>query len=319
MRSSITSLGSFLSIALLCAQPCSAWAASPPAYDWFACQDEARRLEIQEGIPKLLLTAVTFTETGRRGPNGRKVMSWPWTLHAQGKSLHFDTKASAAAAVRALMAKGVKSIDVGCMQINLRYHPQAFTSVEEALDPRANLAYGVTYLKKLKSRHNGWPSAIQNYHSTNQAVNQRYRQKVLATWDQLRRDNTGAQPQNGISRLTRSTSQNEHALISRPRDAASLSLLGRREDRRSWTMPRRSSSLSGGRIPTLSIRAAMQPLPSTKGRPHARIIVALTPQRTGPATRPHHHPAETEELAKFKQSREEPFNTVALFSHQSNQ
>ena len=308
--------GIFLAIALLCAQPCSAWAASPPAYDWFACQDEARRLEIQEGIPKLLLTAVTFTETGRRGPLGRQVMSWPWTLHAQGKSLHFDTKAKAATAVRALMAQGVKSIDVGCMQINLRYHPQAFTSVEEALDPRANLAYGVAYLKTLKTRHKGWPAAIQNYHSTNQAVNQRYRRKVFSIWDKLRLEHAHAAAQNGISRPTQSVLQNEIALVSRPIDSANLSLLGRREDRKSWTVPRRSSSLQSRAFRPFTLRAAMKPLPFKESRPHAQMIVALTPRPLRPKSA---SLAQRQKPAAPKQPEREPFNTVALFSHPANQ
>ena len=316
MRCSDTSIGILVAIALLFAQPCSAWAASPPDYDWFACQDEARRLEIQEGIPKLLLTAVTYTETGRRGPLGRKVMSWPWTLHAQGKSLHFDSKEKAAAAVRTMMAQGVKSIDVGCMQINLRYHPQAFTSVEEALDPRANLAYGVAYLKKLKSRHSGWPAAIQNYHSTNQAVNQRYRQKVFATWDHLRRDHAHRQAQNGISRQMRTASQNELALVNRPIDAANLSLLGRREDRRSWTAPRQSSSLPVRKYQTFTFRAAMKPLPFKGSRPHAQMVVALSPR---PTRRTTVSVAHRQKSGKKRQPEREAFNTVALISHRPNQ
>ena len=317
MRSLNTSAGVFLAVALLCAQPCSAWAASPPAYDWFACRDEARRLEIQEGIPKLLLTAVTFTETGRRGPLGRKVMSWPWTLHAQGKSLHFDTKEDAAAAVRALMSNGVRSIDVGCMQINLRYHPHAFTSVEEALDPRANLAYGVAYLRKLKSRHKGWPAAIQNYHSTNQAVNQRYRQKVFSTWDLLRRENTAKNAQNGISRLTRNARQNEHALIKRPIEAANVSLLGRREDRRSWTVvPQTSSSLSDRYLRTDALRQAMRPFKTKVGQPHARVIVALQPLST---PRKQKFVGLQKKTGENRPARSEYFNTVALISHTPNQ
>ena len=250
---------------------------SPTAYDWHACEDESRRLEIQENIPRLLLTAITFTETGRRGPKGRQIMSWPWTLHAQGKSLHFNSKTDAANAVRSLMARGVKSIDVGCMQINLKYHPHAFTSVEEALDPAANLAYGVAFLKRLKSRHKGWPSAIQHYHSGNRAVNNRYRKKVLATWDQLRRQHERNRRKNGISMVSTPGQHNELALTARTPDAPRAALLARRENRRSWTV--RSSGngdISAGWRDSM-IGKPLGRLPFKEQRPHAQIIVKLPP------------------------------------------
>ncbi len=37
--------------------------------------------------------------------------------------------------------RGVQSIDVGCFQINMYYHPGAFATLEQAFDPRANAAY----------------------------------------------------------------------------------------------------------------------------------------------------------------------------------
>ena len=53
------------------------------------------------------------------------------------------------AAVRAMQANGVRSIDVGCGQINLMYHPDAFPNLELAFDPQANAAYAARFLKAL--------------------------------------------------------------------------------------------------------------------------------------------------------------------------
>jgi len=53
-------------------------------------------------------------------------LAWPWTINAQGKGQFFKTKAEAVKAIKNLQAQGVKSIDVGCMQINLSYHGKAF-------------------------------------------------------------------------------------------------------------------------------------------------------------------------------------------------
>ncbi len=255
----------------------------PPPYDWYACEDEARRLELQEKIPKLLLTAVTYTETGRRGPQGQKIMSWPWTLHAEGKSLHFRTKEDAVNAVRALMDRGVRNIDVGCMQINLRYHPQAFTSVEEALDPLANLSYGVAFLKRLQARHKGWPAAIQNYHSANKSVNQVYRKKVFSIWDQLRRRSERDRARNDVSALPPPTHQNEIAFSDRARSARGETLLGRRENRKAWTLQNPGLN-DQPPIRESMRRRPLEPLPFHTQLPHAQFVIALAPQRFEPRT-----------------------------------
>jgi hypothetical protein len=55
---------------------------------------------------------------------------WPWAIDADGVGQFFATKAQAVAAVAALQAQGVHSIDVGCMQVNLMHHPDAFTSLD---------------------------------------------------------------------------------------------------------------------------------------------------------------------------------------------
>ncbi len=266
---------------------------APPSYDWYACEDEARRLEIAEKIPNLLLTAVTITETGRRGPQGRRIMSWPWTLHAEGKSLHYATKAEAVTAVRDFMKRGVRNVDVGCMQINLRYHPHAFTSVEEALDPVANLAYGVSYLRRLEARRKGWPAAIRHYHSANRSVNERYRQKVFAVWDQLRRRAAANRVRNGVSAETAAHLGNDLRLFVTPSAETSQTVFARRESRRAWTVhPATSPNASKELRESLNNRR-FKPLPMQKHRPHARVIVALQGRMTGPQAAPMPTPVPT--------------------------
>ncbi len=256
----------------------------PSSYDWHVCADEARRLEIQENIPKLLLTAVTHTETGRRGPNGRRIMSWPWTLHADGRSLRFNSKADAVKAVRALMARGINVIDVGCMQVNLRYHPHAFTSVEEALDPAANLAYAVAYLKKLKNRHNGWPAAIQHYHSGNKAVNVRYRRKVLATWDQLRRRHERQRIASGTSVLAPNDDQDEQVFPGPRSPKPAVALFAPRTDRRPWTLGK--AEVAGTAPSWRDMLRAPKPenLRFKAHRPHAQVLVAIEPWEKAKST-----------------------------------
>src|SRR5579884_4260905 len=93
------------------------------------------------GLPAGLLPAIGRVESGRPDPLTGGVQPWPWTINAEGVGHFFDTKADAIAAVQALQAQGIRSIDVGCMQINLMHHPDAFATLDEAFDPLANARY----------------------------------------------------------------------------------------------------------------------------------------------------------------------------------
>jgi hypothetical protein len=70
------------------------------------------------------------------------------------------------AEVQARLAAGTRSIDIGCMQINLLHHPDAFPSVEAGFDPETNVRYAVRYLKSLFARTGDWAVATGQYHSS---------------------------------------------------------------------------------------------------------------------------------------------------------
>ena len=94
------------------------------------CSIEAGRIERVHEIPVDLLNSISAVEADR----------WPWTVSANGKGKYLADKAAAIAEVQRLKARGIKSIDVGCMQVNLQHHPDAFTSLDEALEPSSNVA-----------------------------------------------------------------------------------------------------------------------------------------------------------------------------------
>jgi tetratricopeptide (TPR) repeat protein len=132
-------------------------------------------------IPQGLLTSISYTESSRE-INGER-MPWPWTINVGGDGRYFETKEQAVAAVRKLLDEGQRSIDVGCMQINLRYHPNAFRDIEQAFDPAANVAYGAQYLKQLYGLQGSWPKAVERYHSSDDGRRAEYRERVLAFWN----------------------------------------------------------------------------------------------------------------------------------------
>ena len=109
-------------------------------------------------------------------------LPWPWTINADGDGAFFDTKAQAIAAVRALQARGVRSIDVGCMQISLLHHPDAFATLDQAFDPATNADYGAGFLRRLYTQTGDWAAAAAQYHSATPTLAAEYRQKVMAAW-----------------------------------------------------------------------------------------------------------------------------------------
>lgn len=149
------------------------------------CESLVSQYERQHGIPKNLLKAISLIESGRKVP-GRGLVAWPWTINANGTPYVFETKAEAIAKVKALQAKGIQLIDVGCMQINLKHHPGAFNSLEEAFDPEKNIAYAAQFLsQKWESNNGNWIKAVGGYHNIKEEINKPYREKVMDSWSQL--------------------------------------------------------------------------------------------------------------------------------------
>jgi hypothetical protein len=153
---------------------------------WKTCTAAVTQAERTNGIPKHLLNAISMAESGRWHPEKRANIAWPWTVTANGKGRFYDSKAEAVAEAEILMTQGLRNIDVGCMQINLGYHADAFETLSRAFDPAANAAYGAKYLRKMHDRTKDWRKATAFYHSTTPAQAARYRAKVMRLWDQAR-------------------------------------------------------------------------------------------------------------------------------------
>jgi hypothetical protein len=164
---------------LLCltAAPCLAAPAAPSA-----CGPWVEAAEKSRGIAPGLLGAIAIVESGRNDPRTHQRMPWPWTVTAEGVGTFYPGKAEAIQAVVALRGRGVKSIDVGCMQVNLLHHPTAFPDLDTAFDPAANTAYAATFLSRLHDRLGTWPQAAAAYHSMTPEVGAQYGRLIAAVW-----------------------------------------------------------------------------------------------------------------------------------------
>ncbi|MBL6080042.1 transglycosylase SLT domain-containing protein [Belnapia sp. T18] len=150
--------------------------------DHQACEAAIRAAEQRYGIPTGLLTAIGKVESGVLDDAGQR-RPWPWSVNAQGAGRIFASRDEAVGWVSALRASGVTSIDVGCLQVNLRHHPAAFATTEQAFDPAANADYAARFLSSLRSGgtallDEGWLRAAGHYHSSTGALSLPYRRLV---------------------------------------------------------------------------------------------------------------------------------------------
>jgi hypothetical protein len=150
------------------------------------CARAISQEEREQGIPPRLMHAIALAESGRWDAQRQATVAWPWTINAEGEGRYFPSMGAAIAAVHALQARGVDRIDVGCMQVNLHYHGDAFTDLSEAFDPATNVAYAADFLKTLYAETGSWSEATGRYHSATPELSGPYRARVLAMWNDQR-------------------------------------------------------------------------------------------------------------------------------------
>ena len=137
------------------------------------CDLAAQRVAAESGVPAAVLLAITRVETGRT--QGGQLRPWPWTTNTQGNGAWFETREQAVAQARAAIARGQTSIDLGCFQINWRWHGQEFDDPAQLFDPLVAGRYAARLLGRLHDELGTWTAAAGAYHSRTPAPNARYR------------------------------------------------------------------------------------------------------------------------------------------------
>ncbi|MBY6093001.1 lytic transglycosylase domain-containing protein [Maritimibacter alkaliphilus] len=131
--------------------------------DTGVCVREILKAQLRHGIPENILLGIGLQEAGLRRDGHFTV--WPWAVNAEGTGRVFGSRNEALNWVADQKRQGVKSIDVGCMQINLHWHPEAFRSPAEGFDPATNVDYAARFLKSLYEKTGDWVTAAGSYHS----------------------------------------------------------------------------------------------------------------------------------------------------------
>jgi soluble lytic murein transglycosylase-like protein len=124
-----------------------------------ACEREMTRASAESGVPLNVLYSVGLTETGRRGKLD------PYTMNVDGREVRSESLNEAMARFAEAKAHGAKLIDIGCMQINARWHGARFASLAAMFDPTLNVEYAANFLKSLKAKEGNWTLAVARYNA----------------------------------------------------------------------------------------------------------------------------------------------------------
>lgn len=126
----------------------------------------------ETSVPTRILKAISRTESGRNIDGA--LMPWPWTINIGGQGSWFKTKSEALAHFQKNYQNGSRNIDVGCFQINHRWHGARFASVDDMMDPFKNARYAAEFLKELYGEFGNWSDATGAYHSRNKELSDIY-------------------------------------------------------------------------------------------------------------------------------------------------
>ena len=149
------------------------------------CEAAGRVAEAQGALPANLLQAIGLVESGRPDPVTGQILPWPWTVNADGTGHYFASEQEAAAFARLALASGARDVDIGCFQVSLEQHGQAFASLDQGFDPGVNAEVAARFLARLKLRTGTWAAAIADYHSGLAELGLPYQRRVLAAWQRM--------------------------------------------------------------------------------------------------------------------------------------
>jgi len=128
------------------------------------CRAALAQAAAAHSVPYPLLEAVGYVESGHD----------PLAINADGDAYHPSSLEDAIRLVRKLQSGGAKYIDLGCAQIDLHYHPDAFPDLAAAFDPAANADYAARLLLDNKTRYGSWTGAAAFYHSADPTAQAAY-------------------------------------------------------------------------------------------------------------------------------------------------
>lgn len=147
------------------------------------CYRAAQVASEETGVPVPVLLAIALTETGRTIDG--TFQPWPWTLNKAGDSFWLSSPEEALLILEEAVQSGTTNIDVGCFQINYRWHASAFHSLDAMIDPETNAIYAGKLLAAHFKDSGDWVTAAGAYHSLTDEFAEIYIRRFEAIYENL--------------------------------------------------------------------------------------------------------------------------------------
>lgn len=136
-------------------------------------------------IPRDLLYAISIHEAGKPHSYNLSIV-WPWSLHINGKAYYLKNGRSSLRFVKKQISRGITNIDIGCMQINFKYHSKNFKSISHMINPKYNIEYASKFLLSKYKKTRSWKKAVSQYHSHNVPLGSKYADKIFRIYKNMK-------------------------------------------------------------------------------------------------------------------------------------
>jgi hypothetical protein len=147
------------------------------------CESAANLAASEFRVPADILRSLTATETGRSMQGA--IRPWPWAINHAGEGHWFHTKAELLAHAQGLIDAGETNFDIGCFQLNVRWHGQNFSSLDDMADPTQNARYAASFLLSKWHKTQNWSEAVGAYHSNTPIHAETYLNRFWTVYAQL--------------------------------------------------------------------------------------------------------------------------------------
>jgi len=161
--------------------------ASPMAYSLSLSDTLFEQAGLRFGLDPLLIYSVALAESGAGRGNGN-VSPWAWTLRAPKKPFYADSQEEAEEVLASFIERYGSSIDVGYMQINIKWHGDRVENHSDLLDPETNICLGSEILKTaIASAPDDLILGVGRYHHwADESRSRMYGKRVLRIYEGLK-------------------------------------------------------------------------------------------------------------------------------------
>lgn len=173
---------------------CSSAAAAPKTPE-FLVGSEFDAQAKRTGIEALLLYSIAVTESAESIGRGLIAPS-PYAIRVNGKELNRayypESRPEAEKVLTELLQAGHSNLDIGLMQVNLRWHKDRVKTPFELLDPTTNVRVGADILyETMASSPGDIVTAIGRYHSWTSDIGRPYAERVIRLYKAIKNDKKG--------------------------------------------------------------------------------------------------------------------------------